>query len=102
MADSAPEKFTVDVVRLMKIISDAQRKYIEGISNTSDIPDNNATLVAMHALSVMCSLQRGHTKKEMDSVYDLAVKIASKLFAMRQEGVDTQVANMQPNGNYQN
>jgi hypothetical protein len=102
MSDPDIEKFTVSVVRLMKVISDAQRVYIEGISDSANIPHNNATLVAMHALSIMCSLQRGYSQKEMDEIHDLANTLALKLYKMRQEGVDTQVSNMIPDGNYRN
>jgi len=102
MSDPDVEKFSLDVVRLMKIISDAQRIYIEGISVSADMPSNNATLVAMHALSIMCSLQRGYSQKEMDDIHDLAVKVANNLYKIRQENVDTQVANMIPDGSYRN
>jgi hypothetical protein len=102
MSDPDVEKFSLDVVRLMKVISDAQRKYIEGISVPADMPHNNATLVAMHALSIMCSLQRGYSQKDMDEVHGLAVTLAHNLYKMRQENVDTQVANMTPDGSYRN
>lgn len=65
-----------DLTKLVKIISESIKAHMELEPSSGDV-----SLYAMQVLSVICSLNRGYTKTQIEQMWAMSNKLSSKLHA---------------------
>ena len=73
------EKQLQDMTKLIKVISESIKNFIENDSSTT--PGSDVSLYAMQVLSVICGLNRGYTKLQIDQMWDVSNRLSNKLHA---------------------
>ncbi len=73
------EKEFLSMTKMIKIISESIKEYIENSQDTVHGKDD--PLYAMQVLSLICGLNRGYTKTQMDQMWAMSVKVSNKLHA---------------------
>lgn len=76
------EKQVADMTKLIKIISDSVKTYLENLKDPS-IPGNDTSLYAMQVLSLMCGMSRGYSRDQLDQMWAASFKFTQKLHAAR-------------------
>jgi len=77
------EKQVVEMTKLIKIISETVRTYLEGLKDPSSVPGNDTSLYAMQVLSLMCGMSRGYSRDQLDQMWESSIKFSQKLHAAR-------------------
>lgn len=77
------EKQVADMTKLIKIISESVRSYLENLDDPSVAPGNDTSLYAMQVLSLMCGMSRGYSRDQLDGMWEMSAKLSQKLHAAR-------------------
>lgn len=76
------EKQVADMTKLIKIISESVKNYLENLKDPS-IPGSDTSLYAMQVLSLMCGMSRGYSRDQLDQMWESSIKFSQKLHAAR-------------------
>lgn len=77
-----------DITKLIKVLSESLKTYIESITDPSKTPGKDASLMAMQVLSLLCGYRRGYTRTELDELWEKSVKVSDKIRAIKNIAMD--------------
>lgn len=77
------EKQVADMTKLIKIISESVKEYLENLNDPSVVPGNDTSLYAMQVLSLMCGMSRGYSRDQLDEMWEMSAKLSQRLHAAR-------------------
>ena len=82
MSDSdLTAKQILDMTKLVKIIRDSIQTYIENIKDPMAVPGKDISLYAMQVLSLMCGLNRGYSKDQLNQMWETSSRLSNKIHA---------------------
>jgi len=73
-----------DITKLIKVFSDSLKAYIKDLDK-DNIPDKDASLIALQVLSILVGLQRGYSKIELDKLWSTAHNLSNKINVSKAE-----------------
>ena len=82
------DKQFYDITKLIKVLSESLKTYIEGITDPSKTPGKDASLMAMQVLSLLCGFRRGYTRNELDELWEKSIKVTDRIRAIRDITMD--------------
>lgn len=66
---------THDMNQLIKLISDSIKAFYDG-TNVKELYNKDVSLMAMQVLSLLCGINRGYTKSQMDTMWEKSRSIS--------------------------
>ncbi len=74
------ERDFISMTKIIKIISESVKTYIENEPSTTKGSD--ISLYAMQVLSLICVLNRGYSKSQIDQMWAMSNKLSNKLHSL--------------------
>lgn len=90
-----------DVKTFIKVISASIKDYVSSVSK-DNIPNKDASLIAMQVLSLLCGFSRGYTNLEINDLWEKSMDLSKKLYADQFEDKVVDKFQMPPNSKYLN
>jgi hypothetical protein len=72
-----------DITKLIKVLSESLKTYIDDIKDPSLAPGKESLLIAMQVLSILCGMKRGYSKTDLDNLWSTSLGVSSKIHASK-------------------